>query len=78
MFNCSRGLLARSLVFLISGCATILGGGSSQSVSIQSTPPGATYSIQSSSGIQMGQGSTPSTISLPRKNEYQIQILAFT
>lgn len=59
---------------LLTGCATIVGGGANQGVTLQSTPEGASYTIHSSSGIQMGQGTTPSTVRLPRKNEYQIQI----
>jgi hypothetical protein len=57
-----------------SGCATILGGGTTQPVTIQSTPAAASFTIQSSSGLQMGSGTTPSTVILPRRNEYQIQI----
>ena len=58
----------------ISGCATIVGGGSNQPVSLQSTPSSASYSTQSSSGLEMAQGATPATVSLPRRNEYQIQL----
>ena len=59
---------------MLSGCATIAGGGPRQPVTVQSTPAAATFTIQSSSGLQMAQATTPSTVSLPRKNEYQIQI----
>ena len=59
---------------MLSGCATIAGGGPNQPVTIQSTPSAANFTIQSSSGLQMAQATTPSTVSLPRKNEYQIQI----
>jgi hypothetical protein len=69
--RCALGLLA---LLTLSGCATIVGGGSSQPVSLQSSPVAASFSIQSSSGLEMAQGTTPSTISLPRKNEYQVRI----
>jgi hypothetical protein len=59
---------------LASGCATIAGGGTSQPVAFSSTPAGATFTVKSSSGIQMAQGTTPSTVRLPRKNEYQVEI----
>ena len=58
----------------MTGCAAIAGGGTSQAVSLSSEPSGAKFTIKSSSGIQMVQGTTPSTVRLPRKNEYQIEI----
>jgi hypothetical protein len=61
------------MVTLLSACATIAGGGSSQGVSVNSDPSGASFAIKSSSGIQMAAGKTPQTVSLPRKNEYQIE-----
>jgi len=45
-------------------------------VAIRSTPPSANFTITSSSGIQLAQGQTPQTITLPRKNEYQIEFTA--
>lgn len=58
------------------GCATILGGGSTQPVSIKSTPASARFVVRSSSGIEMASGQTPETITLPRKNEYQLEFTA--
>ena len=69
-----RSLLGLTLLGL-SACATIVGGGSSQPVSIQSVP-GAQFTIRSSSGIQMASGQAPKTVTLPRKNEYQIDFTA--
>jgi hypothetical protein len=67
---------AGSLLLLVglSACATLLGGGSSQPVSVSSTPTAAAFVVKSSSGLQMASGTTPSTIRLPRKNEYQVDI----
>jgi hypothetical protein len=71
---------AKRLVFLlpflvpVSGCATIFGGGTSQAVSFASDPVPARFVVKSSSGLQMAQGKAPSTVELPRKNEYQIEI----
>ena len=61
---------------LLSGCATILGGGSSQGVSIQSSTPGTHFVIRSSSGIQIASADAPQSVTLPRKNEYQIDFTA--
>lgn len=69
--RCALGMMA---VLTMSGCATIVGGGTSQPVSLQSSPVSAAFSIQSSTGLEMAQGSTPSTVSLPRKNDYQVRI----
>lgn len=69
--TCMIGIVA---VLQMSGCATIAGGGSNQPVSLESTPASASYSIQSSSGLEMAQGATPATVSLPRKNEYEVRV----
>jgi hypothetical protein len=60
------------LLIALPGCATLVGGGPSQPVSLNSTPAGASFTVKSSSGIQMAAGTTPQTLRLPRKNEYQI------
>lgn len=67
-------VLALALVVVMSGCATLVGGGSSQAVTLEATPSEARYTIRSSSGIQMSSGSVPASITLPRKNEYQVDI----
>lgn len=58
----------------LTGCATLFGGGSNQPVLLQSSPASASYTIVAASGLQMAQGGTPATVSLPRKHEYQIEI----
>src|SRR5690606_32499732 len=72
--RCARTVMVLCLALVLPSCATIAGGGSNQAVTVQSTPAPASFTIQSSSGIQMAQGTTPTTVRLPRKNEYQIQI----
>lgn len=71
-----KSLAVAMLVFCIAltGCATLLGGGSSQAVTVEATPSEARYAIQSSSGIEMSAGDIPASVSLPRKNEYQVDI----
>ena len=71
-----NSLAGVSLLFLASGCATLVGGGTSQPVSFASQPTSASFVVKSSSGLQMAQGKTPTTIQLPRKNEYQLEITA--
>jgi hypothetical protein len=70
--NIGRTALA-GLAFATSACATLVGGGTKQAVGISSDPSGASFAVKSSSGLQMAVGKTPQTISLPRKNEYQIE-----
>jgi len=61
---------------LLSSCAAILGGGTSQAVSFESKTAGATYKIKSSSGLDFGSGSIPNTVRLARRNEYQVEVAA--
>lgn len=62
-----------AVLILTSGCATILGGGPSQSVSVASEPSGTSFVVKSSSGLQMAAGTAPQIILLPRRNEYQVE-----
>jgi hypothetical protein len=75
MLRSRRLLLSFSLLALTTstGCATILGGGSTQAVSIRSDPAGSTFVVRSSSGLQMSSGTSPQQITLARKNEYEIE-----
>lgn len=57
-------------------CATVFGGGSSQAVSIDLTPAAASFVVKSSSGLELARGSGTQSVSLPRRNDYQIQISA--
>jgi hypothetical protein len=68
-----RGSFIAIVAVLVTGCATVLGGGSNQAVSIRSDPVAATFSIRSSSGLQMASGQTPQQVTLARKNEYEIE-----
>jgi len=56
------------------GCATLVGGGSHQAVAIESTPSQADFTVTSVDGLQMASGRTPTTVRLPRKNEYQVRL----
>lgn len=73
----SHKLLALPCSFLavaLTGCATLFGGGSNQTISFQSSPPSANFTVTASSGLQMYQGKTPAQVSLPRKHEYRVEI----
>jgi hypothetical protein len=59
-------------VIFTSGCATLLGGGPAQSVTVNAQPAGTSFVVKSSSGLQMAAGTAPQIIRLPRRNEYQI------
>jgi len=74
MRKLSAVVLTTTIPLFLGGCAAIVGGGSSQVVSIAATPSAARYAIRSSSGIEMSSGPLPASVRLPRKNEYQIDI----
>lgn len=69
---CAAVLFAAAV--LSSGCATIVGGGSNQAMMLEGAPSEARYTVRSSSGIQMSSGSLPASFTLPRKNEYQVDV----
>ena len=73
MFRALQLSVVAAALITTSACATIAGGGSSQAVSVASEPSGASFTVKSSSGIQMASGIAPQTVKLPRKNEYQIE-----
>lgn len=68
----AASILVVCAIVALPGCATILGGGPQQPVSFNSEPTGASFTVKSSSGLQMASGNTPQTLKLPRKNEYQV------
>jgi hypothetical protein len=70
------GIILVVTTMVAQGCATILGGGTSQAVSVASDPVGARFAIKSSSGLQMASGNAPQAVRLPRKNEYQVEFTA--
>ena len=59
--NIGRTVLA-GLAIATTACATIVGGGTKQSVGITSEPSGASFTVKSSSGLQMAVGKTPFAI----------------
>ena len=73
MFRAFRLSLLTVVAIGATACATLVGGGSNQGVSVSSEPSGASFTVKSSSGMQMASGTTPQVIQLPRKNEYSIE-----
>ena len=71
-----RTTLALTSLLTLPACASILGGGTSQSINLQATPSDASFVVKSSSGIEMSSGSGNQSVRLPRKNEYQIELRA--
>src|SRR5262245_25764159 len=60
----------------LGGCACIFGGGTSQSIALRGDPTSIHYSIRAASGIQLSSGQTPNQVTLPRKQEYEIEFTA--
>lgn len=79
MRNLSTSVRLAATVWLMAtmtGCATILGGGSAQTVDLRVEPTSASYVVRSSTGLEMASGTGSQTLRLPRKNEYQIDVKA--
>lgn len=59
------------LVLLLAACATIFTS-SSQNISVDSNPKGATIIVNTTGGIQVFEGTTPASVHLDRKNKYVV------
>ena len=68
MKNFSALFLILSLLSLQSGCATIVGGGGSQKVELQSEPSGAEVFVDG-----VNQGKTPVSLTLERRDTHQLK-----
>lgn len=73
-------ILALGSLWLLSGCATIVGT-ESQNVTINTQPSGAHFVVQDESGIIVAQGITPKTVALKKsdgsyfgKKRYQVML----
>lgn len=66
-------LIVLAAVFALTGCATLLGGGANQAVSVNASPSNAVITITAQSGQVVYEGA-PSTVTLPRKNSYSVAI----
>jgi len=66
-----QALLALSIA--TTGCATIIKG-TSQDVSVSSTPAGASVLIRSNAGADVFQGTTPASAKLAKKREYTVTV----
>jgi hypothetical protein len=59
-----------ALVFLASGCATIIGKAGQETVDIKSTPDQAVIVITDESGAKVFEGTTPAQVALDKKRGY--------
>lgn len=55
--------------FLLSGCATIISG-TTDKVSVESSPSGAHFTVQNNDGVVVASGVTPSKVTLKRGDGY--------
>jgi hypothetical protein len=72
-----KSLIVLFLIILITtffvGCATIMHG-TTQEVSITSSPEAADVTVKTAGGVISFTGITPATVELPRKDEYDVFI----
>ena len=62
-----------AVLILLPNCATIIHG-TTQDVTINSTPSQATIVVKNDGGLEYFNGPTPATVNLPRKYEYQVTV----
>lgn len=62
-------------LLLLSGCATMFGGGGRQVVRIQAEP-GADYVVKTARGDFVASGKAPADVTLSRKHEYIVEFTA--
>ncbi|MBZ0265525.1 PEGA domain-containing protein [bacterium] len=66
------GLLLVTMVF-VWGCATIISG-TTQDLSVGSTPAGASVKVMTLAGMEMASGTTPFTATLSRNSSYKVVV----
>jgi len=66
------GMSMAFLVLEVSGCASIVAG-TSQDVSVSSTPP-AQVVVKASDGKTVFEGHTPAKVNLPKKDKYTVEV----
>lgn len=76
MYRHFRATLTCVTLLCTGACASILGGGTAQTVNFRPTPSDASFVIKSSSGLEMSSGTGDQSVRLPRKNEYQVEVRA--
>ncbi len=67
------GILTIAIVGLLTNCASIIHG-TRQNVTVNSTPTQADLVIKTEGGVIVHQGQTPATVTLERKNSYDVTI----
>lgn len=74
--NVARKFIAVAVVGLLvlTGCATILGGGAQQKVSVKADQAGATFLIKDQTGTVVFEGKDPGTLTLARKYTYTVEV----
>lgn len=68
--------IAVLMLLTVTGCATIVGGGTSQLVAVRAEPAAVQFTIRAGNGLQMASGTAPQQVTLPRKNQYEIEFTA--
>lgn len=64
------GLIAFAVLTALIGCATIIGKGGAETLSIRSTPNQATIAISDETGVTIFEGKTPTSLPLEKKKGY--------
>ena len=68
------GIVALMSAVLLTGCATLFGGGPQQKVTIKADQALAKFLIKDQTGTVVFEGKDPGTLSLPKKYTYTVEV----
>jgi len=71
-----RFLMFALSAIALSGCATIIGGGTTQMVTVSSDTPAASYEVRNAEGTAVSNGAVPGSVTLQRKGSYVVEVNA--
>lgn len=68
--NSIKMIITAGAITMLTGCATIMGQSSAETLSVRSAPDQASISITDESGTKVFEGKTPTTLPLEKKKGY--------
>jgi len=63
-----------AIALMLAGCATLLGGGPNQKVTVKSDRPAVSFTITDETGTVVFEGKDPGVLTLARKHTYKVEV----